>query len=620
MNYKCIKCSLKNIVDEKEFLIKINEVVDRCNKITINVYQFLKLFILYEYENENNLPKINSELILNIVKIVSYNKNKSGRKIKETNESFSRLKKFYDKNFEKLLTEKINYSNLSHIFRYVCVDIVTNINNNIINNFGKYIGNLIKTICKEKNLKLKKYELNKIKYHILAKKKKKKNTENKNTKNNLTDHQKTIIDYIKSNYLPKTKKEIIIALNNKPQLFLPYMIKINKYVENYNLKLEKEDYKNKQRLYQILPQRTNLVPKYIPIDTTIILDILVEKNIADLYSKIKENKENIWKTYFKQLFTKKNKNLLNKKNHTFNHLIFTDGLAVSILLIHKDHFGKKYQFNKKTLKSKKQEFKYMDELSDDEIEHLKNYKLLGCDPGKRKILTLSDSEKNKLGYSCLQRRFECGFKLKRQKIMNEKTNEIINLETELSVENSKTSDYKKFSEYIKKKNKINKKLFEYYKKELFRKLKWKTYIKTQQSEMKFINKIKKTFTDKKNKEICLMYGNWSQSKQMRHYMPTPGVGIKRKLLKHFKIITLDEFRTSKLCHNCEHETTNFQVRDNPKPYRKNCILVHSLLRCKNVNCNKFWDRDINGSLNILKLADNYIKTKERINSFKRNYS
>ena len=44
MNYKCIKCSLKNIVDEKEFLIKINEVVDRCNKITINVYQFLKLF------------------------------------------------------------------------------------------------------------------------------------------------------------------------------------------------------------------------------------------------------------------------------------------------------------------------------------------------------------------------------------------------------------------------------------------------------------------------------------------------------------------------------------------------------------------------------------------------
>ena len=39
---------------------------------------------------------------------------------------------------------------------------------------------------------------------------------------------------------------------------------------------------------------------------------------------------------------KKNKNLLNKKNYTFNYLIFTDGLAVSILLIHKDHFGKKH--------------------------------------------------------------------------------------------------------------------------------------------------------------------------------------------------------------------------------------------------------------------------------------
>ena len=81
------------------------------------------------------------------------------------------------------------------------MDIVTNVNNNIINNFGKYIGNLIKTIFKEKNLKLKKYELNKIKYHIMTKKKK-----NENVKNNLLDYQKTIIDYIKSNYLPKTKK------------------------------------------------------------------------------------------------------------------------------------------------------------------------------------------------------------------------------------------------------------------------------------------------------------------------------------------------------------------------------------------------------------------------------
>ena len=200
MNYKCIKCSLKNIVNEKEILIKINKVVDRCNKITINVYQFLKLYILYEYENENNFPKINSELILNIVKIVTYNENKSGRKIKETNKSFNKLKKFYDQNFEKLLFEKINYSNLSHIFRYVCVDIVTNVNNNIINNFGKYIGNLIKTIFKY-YIMTKKYELNKIKYHIMTKKKK-----NENVKNNLLDYQKTIIDYIKSNYLPKTKK------------------------------------------------------------------------------------------------------------------------------------------------------------------------------------------------------------------------------------------------------------------------------------------------------------------------------------------------------------------------------------------------------------------------------
>ena len=59
-------------------------------------------------------------------------------------------------------------------------------------------------------------------------------------------------------------------------------------------------------------------------------------------------------------------------------------------------------------------------------------------------------------------------------------------------------------------------------------------------------------------------------------------------------------------------------RNNPKPYKRDkTITVHSLLRCKNVNCSKFWDRDVNGSTNILNLALNYLDKNERLDNFKR---
>jgi transposase len=104
---------------------------------------------------------------------------------------------------------------------------------------------------------------------------------------------------------------------------------------------------------------------------------------------------------------------------------------------------------------------------------------------------------------------------------------------------------------------------------------------------------------------------------MANYYPTPGIGFKRMLSKSFKIITVAEFKTSKLCCSCENETENPISRKNPKPYKDDIKTVHSLLRCKNVNCNKYYDRDVNGSKNILKLAFHHIKFGERKNTFVR---
>ena len=45
--------------------------------------------------------------------------------------------------------------------------------------------------------------------------------------------------------------------------------------------------------------------------------------------------------------------------------------------------------------------------------------------------------------------------------------------------------------------------------------------------------------------------------------------------------------------------------------------IHSLLRCKNVNCNKLWNRDINGSLNILKVGKEILYNNTRPIKYRR---
>lgn len=259
---------------------------------------------------------------------------------------------------------------------------------------------------------------------------------------------------------------------------------------------------------------------------------------------------------------------------------------------------------------------YVDELTKCELEQLKKYNIVGVDPGKRNIIQMVDKYKNKLRYTCMQRRFECGFKHAKQEMKKIKTKRIIKTESVLSYYNSKSCTVKNFVKYIRLKNIINNVLTNFYQKEIFRKLKWRSYIKTQKSIANLINNIKIKFK-KDDKKICLAYGNWSLSKQMRHYLSTPGIGLKNKLSKYFKIITVDEYKTSKICSRCDKELEKFLIRKNPRPYKEEYKTVHSLLRCKNVDCNKLWDRDINASINMIRIIKSHIKNNNRLEILKR---
>jgi len=79
----------------------------------------------------------------------------------------------------------------------------------------------------------------------------------------------------------------------------------------------------------------------------------------------------------------------------------------------------------------------------------------------------------------------------------------------------------------------------------------------------------------------------------------------------YQIYLVDEYKTSKVCHDCGGETEKFQKRKNPKPWKEESRMVHGLLRCKTFPSSKLWNRDTNGALNILRLMKCRMAGEER---------
>ena len=94
----------------------------------------------------------------------------------------------------------------------------------------------------------------------------------------------------------------------------------------------------------------------------------------------------------------------------------------------------------------------------EQLETLKDKTIIGCDPGKRSSLVyMMDNKGNKIQYTAPQRKRESKAKCNQRILLYErKKNCIIEKETQLSFQNSKSVNYEKFKMYLVEKNKLNK--------------------------------------------------------------------------------------------------------------------------------------------------------------------
>ena len=164
-------------------------------------------------------------------------------------------------------------------------------------------------------------------------------------------------------------------------------------------------------------------------------------------------------------------------------------------------------------------------------EFLKDIKdSLSYDLKMKTVIYMMDNKGNKLQYTAPQRKRESKTKCNQRILLYErKKNGIIEKETQLSFQNSKSVDYEKFKLYLVEKNKLNKKTTDFYKRDTWRKMKFRQYSYGKKSIDTFLNKIKETFGE----NILIGYGNWSRSSQMKHFMPTMNKGLRKLIHKKY---------------------------------------------------------------------------------------
>ena len=93
---------------------------------------------------------------------------------------------------------------------------------------------------------------------------------------------------------------------------------------------------------------------------------------------------------------------------------------------------------------------------------------------------------------------------------------------------------------------------------------------------------------------------------MRYHEPTKGIGMRKLFRKAgYQVYLVDEYHTSCQCYNCasaEGRCKPFREVTNPRSWRREDqprIICHGLVKC--TTCSRLWNRDVNSSLNILRI-------------------
>ena len=401
---KTIKDNYENIKKKGVDYEKITNVILKANDILYICSHFYHAYLLFLFENNKDLPNIDSDFFRMCFKAIS--KKSSGPKPKGENlKLVNELELFYNNEFVYIIANakkdfiiknikdiedcKFDAVNLSYIIDIFEKEMEISMKNNIIINFFKYVHQYVNQHFIKRNVqrltrddykkldndKKIKYNIDKKEEDVIIKELRKELMKVKNdlclNDNNLTSdfkYHKWIID----------NKKIIFPIVEDNSMLYEDDIKINycKYLKHMllmNSKLEE----NNKKMFSAIPLRTEITDKYITLNSSALKDIFGEVDSG-------LTNEQMWKKYF-NINEQKHK----LKDYSFNFQISTDGYSVSINFIKNDKIEKKQQISKaksdasiktKQLlkgKTEKEKEKFKEDKKADQLQkQIKNAKIL----------------------------------------------------------------------------------------------------------------------------------------------------------------------------------------------------------------------------------------------------
>ena len=564
--YKTLKIPLKTILcNRQEVQPVLNHLVFDINDLVIHTYQFIRLYLLHLYHQQLPLPAIDETFVLYCIKTLGVRDNR-GRQSANTL-LLETLQEFYDTEYQPLLHhEKTDLKNTTFLLPYVATQVTTCLSNNLqehfLQHFLRFINKTTQEITEDKAV------LHTFKHKVCLM---------EETEPSFDNWKTTHLSHI----LPvNIKNNIHYDVKLRPFAYLPGMLYMNS-------KLELEE----QKLFQPLPLRNNIIPKHIILDTASLVSLFCPANKTEgikkgeLHKKLKENQHDIWNAFLNLKHT-----IFKNKHYQFHHQIQTDGISCCLLFIRKDLKDKKWGSKVPTLPD--QEFHNIEDLSLEQLTVLKPRNMVGCDPGKRNLVYMVDESGKKLQYTAPQRKRESKQKCNQRILLAEKKKHgITEKETHLSLQNSKSVRIDNYKSYLVEKQKLNQETTEFYKREVWRKMKFRAYSYGKKSIDTFLNKIKETFGD----NLLIGYGNWSRSTQMKHCMSTMNKGLRKLIHKKYDTITINECNTSKKCCGCHNNLSYYKDKENKDVFR--LLMCSNCVSCENKHT-VFRTRDVNSAVNI----------------------
>lgn len=377
-----------------------------------------------------------------------------------------------------------------------------------------------------------------------------------------------------------------LQVSEHPEVYLPFL---------RQMLLDLETSGEPLRLFSLLPQK-KIEPLYITINSTVLEHLhkylqSFEQNPLELDEEII-----LWDYYFDMRRS-------TRGNKVFENIFSTDGMSASVTVSRPKSIPVPAAISAR--QSAANAFGAA-------------ARVVAVDPGRNPIIsgvvynqqamqTLRDDDNThhkKVKWSKKEHYHECGFndRMKKTNLWMSKSPAVVQFNIDaITPKTSILLAYMAHAEHVL--TNLHERMA-FFSSKRFKRLKFKTHIRTQKAYEKVVKKLKGG-----EDNTLVVWGNAQFAPAGRGSPAVPTKTMRKKVGARVKVIEQDEFRTSQLSCCCHTVLSNLRIGGVRSYHVRVC---NNALRPRSV-----WDRNVSAAINILYLFCNYVEGQETPAAFRR---